>query len=271
MKRDFGVPPFPADLPATAPVPPYDGDDPAAALAELGVEVPALSVVDKTASGAPVWTMSIEPGYHGPGLWEEIRAAYPRTGLWPLFTTEDTWDRTGSEFGYDTPAVEVSGADWLRREYASRQDDPDSIPRGGPDWADLDLDDYDYEGFDWSDTWAIRPDCEEFDQLALIPVANSWLVPRELRWSGAVNCDVDGNVHAAVLRRWSAARGCELVALDLDTMWLKVDEPVLSEDAALAMALEAYLYCPDAATQDRDSVDELAESLLRPLWRLWWD
>ncbi|WP_454197431.1 DUF4253 domain-containing protein [Nocardia sp. Marseille-Q1738] len=105
----------------------------------------------------------------------------------------------------------------------------------------------------------------------MIPAANSWLVPRELRWSGAINHGLGGNIHAAVLRRWSAARGCELVALDSDTMWLKVEEPVLREDAALAMALEAYLYCPDAATQDRDSVDELAESLMRPLWRLWWD
>ncbi|WP_327097287.1 DUF4253 domain-containing protein [Nocardia vinacea] len=54
--------------------------------------------------------------------------------------------------------------------------------------------------------------------------------------------------------------------------WLAVaHEPELTEDAALAQALEAYLYCPDAAEQDRDSLDELAESLLRQLWRFWWD
>ncbi|UGT62437.1 DUF4253 domain-containing protein [Nocardia asteroides] len=36
-------------------------------------------------------------------------------------------------------------------------------------------------------------------------------------------------------------------------------------------AREAFAYCPDAVHQDYGSLDGVAERLLRPIWRLWWD
>ncbi|MEU4315475.1 DUF4253 domain-containing protein [Nocardia sp. NPDC024068] len=274
MKELFGVPPFQPDLPAGPLAAPYTGTDPAATLAALGVEIAAPVVAATTASGAPVWTVPIEPGYDGPALWERIRELGPRTGLWPLLSNSDTWPHCGlgiESEPRDPGVPELSGGEWLTKEHTEYAIDPEAIPRGGPAWSELDLSDYDYTSFGWSDIWAIRPDCEEFDLLALIPAAAHWLIPQELDWSGAVNYDIYGAIHTAVLRRWSASRGCELVALDGDTMWLKIDKAVLDEDATLAMAMEAFLYCPDAATQDRDSLDELAAALLNPLWRLWWD
>ncbi|MEV5837759.1 DUF4253 domain-containing protein [Nocardia sp. NPDC052112] len=79
-------------------------------------------------------------------------------------------------------------------------------------------------------------------------------------------------------RRWSSERcpgrrcGSCRPSPDIGRLWLAVaHEPELTEDAALRQAMEAYLYCSDAAEQDRDSLDELAESPLRQLWRFWWD
>ncbi|MGW0182322.1 DUF4253 domain-containing protein [Nocardia sp. NPDC003345] len=270
MKEQFGVPPFLPDLPPGPLTDPYTGTDPVATLAALGVEIPTPAPIGTTASGAPVWSIPVEPGYAGPLLWESIRAISPRTGLWPLLCTDDIRPEAGSG-PHGLGSTDIDGGDWLTKEYAEYAADPEAIPRGGPSWSDLELDDYDFSAFDWSDTWAIRPDCEEFDRLALVPAAAHWLIPQELGWTGAVNYDIGGPVHTAVLRRWSANRGCELVALDGATMWLKVEKEILDEDATLAMAMEAFLYCPDAATQDRDSLDELAAALLNPLWRLWWD
>ncbi|MEV6138744.1 DUF4253 domain-containing protein [Nocardia sp. NPDC051990] len=281
MKRDFEAGTFTADRPASAAAVPFAGSDPAQALAAYGIELPAASVVERTVSGAPVWVVSTEPGYAAAGLWEQVRDVHPKTGLWPVLTKTDTWYRTGSEHGWQRSrelpipqlVAETDAADWLRERYREWSGDDFEIPRGGPDWADLDLELYDYDGFDWGDVWSIRDDCDEFEQLALVPAANSWLVPYELQWSGALNHDLDGADHAMMLRRWAASeRRCELVALESDTLWLAVaNEPELTEDAALTQALEAYLYCADAAEQDHDSLDELAESLLRQLWRFWWD
>lgn len=117
-----------------------------------------------------------------PGLWDRLRAVFSRTGLWPLSVTEHTWSQAGCENGNESPDAEdaeINGGDWLRDEYAGRLEYPGSIPRGDPDWADLGLGAYD-AGFDWRDIWAIRPDCAEFEHLALVPAADSWLVPREL-------------------------------------------------------------------------------------------
>jgi hypothetical protein len=281
MKRHFGAGTFAADRQAEPAAVPFAGNDPVEALAAYGIELPAASVVERTVSGAPVWVVSTEPGYAATGLWNDVRAVHPKTGLWPVLTKTDTWYRTGPEHGWERSrelsvpelVAETDGADWLRAKYRKRSADEDPIPRGGPDWADLDLELYDYEGFDWADVWNIREDCEDFDQLALVPAANSWLVPYELRWSGTVNPGIDGADHAVILRRWAASdRRCELVALESDTLWLGVEnEPELNEGAALAQALEGYLYCRDAAEQDRDSLDELAESMMRQLWRFWWD
>ncbi|WP_433193159.1 DUF4253 domain-containing protein [Nocardia sp. CA-107356] len=281
MKRHFGAGTFTPDRQAEPATTPFAGNDPVAALAAYGIELPAASVVERTVSGAPVWVVSIEPEYAAAGLWEQVREVHPKTGLWPVLTKTDTWYRTGPESGWERsrelPVPEfvekTDGAQWLLEKYQEQLAEDYPIPRGGPDWADLDLELYDYEGFDWTDIWSIRGDCEEFDQLALVPAANSWLVPYELAWSGALNHDMDGADHAVVLRRWAASnRRCELVALESDTLWLGVaHEPELTEGAALAQALEGYLYCSDAAEQDRDSLDELAESMLRQLWRFWWD
>lgn len=281
MRRHFGAGTFTPDRQAQPPAVPFVGNDPVAALAADGIELPAASVVERTVAGAPVWVVSTEPGYAATELWEQVREVHPKTGLWPLLTKTDTWYGTGPEHGWERSRdlsvpefiAKTDGADWLREQYRELAADDWSIPRGGPDWAELDLELYDYEGFDWADVWNVRGDCEEFDQLALVPAANSWLVPYELQWSGALNHDIDGADHALVLRRWAASeRGCELVALESDTMWLRVQhEPELGEGSALALALEGYLYCADAAEQDRDSLDELAESMLRQLWRFWWD
>lgn len=138
--------------------------------------------------------VSTEPGYAAAGLWEQVREVHPKTGLWPVLTKTDTWYRTGPERGWERPrelsipelVADTDAADWLRERYRERSGDDYEIPRGGPDWAELDLELYDYDGFDWGDVWSIRGDCDEFDQLALVPAANSWLVPYELQWSGAL-------------------------------------------------------------------------------------
>ena len=249
------VPPFPADPPARALRAVRPPTDPAAAL--------DLAVVtrhdDVLAHRAPMWTL---PG--GLALWERLRAAFPTTGLWPVLLTERTWHRIGLDGVADETSVldpDLDGARWLADRFrahageVARADIPFQ-PVGGRKWQQS-FTDFDHD--------------HEYTTLALIPTPADWLVPGLLQWSGAINYDVVGVHHAAVLRRWSDRYGSELVALDGEFLTLHVDRPPRDAQSARTAAVEAWLYCDDAVNTQAGSVDALAAMLTDQLWTFWWD
>lgn len=229
--------------------------------------------------GAHLWQAPVAPGYPAADLWSAFRNHFPHTGFWPLLTRAATWStavavspyRRSPGAGRETP----DGAAWLTERHARlladarAEGERNPVPRSAPGLDEKDYGATEFDGFDWADAWSMAGD--EFDRLTLVPVAAPWLVPGRLGWSGACNAGLGWSEHAAVLRRWQAAPGAELLALDGDTAWLRHPRPFPDADTALRTALEAYLYCHDAVDQDHGSLDELARHLSQPLWRLWWD
>ncbi|MFC8046423.1 DUF4253 domain-containing protein [Nocardia sp. NPDC057353] len=240
-----------------------------AALRELLTADPELAAAGLTPlpgteiDGGSVWLAPVEPGYPACDRWRTLRDRFERTGFWPVLVEEATLHHPHEP---ETVPGPLDGAAVLTARVTDRE-------YGDPVRAEVDLGDADdpdrYAGFDWADTWAIIGD--EFDRVALVPVAAPWLVPARLGWQGACNAGLDGAEHAAVLRRWHHLYRAELLTLGFDTVWLRHLAPLPDRETALAAAYEAFAYCPDAVHQDYGSLDGVAERLLRPVWRLWWD
>jgi hypothetical protein len=107
--------------------------------------------------------------------------------------------------------------------------------------------------------------------ILLVPAAEGYDVPAYLKWGGWNACPPP-EYHVAVLRSWHERFGAELVGLGFDVMDLMVGRPPGSREAALALAREEYLYCPDSIDQGAGSVAARAAHLMNSRWwQLWWD
>ncbi|OLP02502.1 hypothetical protein BVU76_09930 [Mycolicibacterium porcinum] len=260
-------PPFRPDPAGPPPVAVRPPTDPAAALALLGVQLGDLVRHDDVlAHRAPMWSVPVEPGGPAAAAWLAVRSQFSATGIWPVLLTNAAWHRIGMDgIADDNPllAIELDGARWLQGEFDHRTTEYD-IPRYPAQFSAVDSE-------DWQEQFAEFDSRGEYAQLALVPTPAHWLVPGLLQWSGAINSDVRGVEHAAILRRWSAHYGAELLALDDESLLLAVDRPPRTGQEGLAAALEAYLYCGDAVNTEAGSLDALARMLAHPLWVFWWD
>ena len=107
--------------------------------------------------------------------------------------------------------------------------------------------------------------------LLLIPTEKGEEVPAFLRWGGWNDCPPP-EYHAAALRRWSDRYGAELVAINGDTMELRVARRPTSREEALELAREQYAYCPDIVEQGVEQIAALAAVLMESdWWYFWWD
>ncbi|WKG06115.1 DUF4253 domain-containing protein [Mycolicibacterium sp. HK-90] len=263
----LAIPPFSPDPDSAAPVAVRPPTDPASAFAAFGVELSTLTRHDDVlAPHAPMWTLSVDPSGPGVSLWESVRARFSDTGLWPVLLTDRTWHRIGLDgIADDTPVLTAAldGARWLENEFRDRTADCDIAraeisfrPRTGGDWKQSFVD-FDHR--------------REYTTLALVPTPADWYVPGLLQWSGAVNSDVLGIGHAAVLRRWAHRYRTEVIALGDEFLTLRASAPPADEAAGLAAALEAWMYCDDAVNTQAGSLDALASMLTDQLWTFWWD
>lgn len=266
----LGAPPFDPDppIPALRPVPPPV--DPQAAYAELGIELTGLTRHDDLlAHHGPLWTVPARPGAATATQWLQLRGVYQQTGLWPVLMTATTWHRIGPDLGDpigpELLGARLDGAAWLSTELQDRiEQDELELPRAVVE-AEM------YSMSWWNEFNGLAGLDHRFDTIALIPTPAPWYVPGLLQWSGAANSCIDGVGHAAVLRRWFSRWGVEPLAIEDETLILRVDDPPGSTAESLTAALEKYLYCVDSVLQDAGSIDTLANWARRRIWRLWWD
>jgi hypothetical protein len=110
-----------------------------------------------------------------------------------------------------------------------------------------------------------------------------WQVPAYLQlggmdtWSHSAG-SIDGafgmepQVHAAILKYWYERWGAEVVAATAGDLELQVLRPPMTQDAALELAKEQYMYCRDLVEQNTGSVAVLANLLVNSsVWWFWWD
>jgi len=107
----------------------------------------------------------------------------------------------------------------------------------------------------------------------LLPLCpDPWMAPAYLRAEGH-NYRLDAAVQCAVFRSWYLRFGAEVNYMNGSTYEFAVGQPPTDRDAALELACEHYLFCPDRR-------DELSGSGLRAFaaelmqsswWYFWWD
>lgn len=247
---------FPAD----------SGGNPQDTFVRLGVPLPGLDLLFRTGVGRPVWAYAVAAG-EGFDHWLRLRRLHARTGLYPfLIGAEDEID----DFVYmaendcDPTAVERGlGMDSTRRlaELALRAEAPTpeevfaapdlrAQPTPEPRFAS-----------DHKETL-----------VALTRARAGYEVPGLMSWQGAVNWELDGADHVAILRRWLDLHGAQLVTLGFDVLELLVPRPPMDPMDAAMSAVEQYAYCPDAVEQGVGSLSTLAAAQVRsPSWYFWWD
>ena len=120
---------------------------------------------------------------------------------------------------------------------------------------------------------AADTDGKPLDQLhiLLVPATHCWEIPAYLRWGGW-NANPAPEYHVAALRSWGDRFDAELVAINRDTMNVRVNRRPSTREEALILAREQYAYCPDLIDQGVGSVSALAAMLLADdWWYFWWD
>jgi hypothetical protein len=208
-----------------------------------------------------------------PGLWGELRAAHPGTGLWPLLLTHLR----------DAPA-----RPWVEGElFPGDMSDPaahDPVALLSAWWpADAD------------GAWpglapaaavdpAVADATADREAAGLLASRTPWrlgLVAAErgadaltvVGWGGPANHAGDTAQISAVLRSWEDRFGARVVGAGYDRLFLSVAAPPATAGEALAVAAEHFAFCPDNVWGSGDGrLPGYAARLIgAPAWQFWWD
>jgi hypothetical protein len=105
----------------------------------------------------------------------------------------------------------------------------------------------------------------------LVPTIYSWQVPAYLGF-GNVNANPEMAVHIAAMKHWHNTYGADLISLKDDSLEFYVSRPPKDEAAAMQLAREHFIYCPDKVHQGTGTLGKLAGTLCRAhFWNFWWD
>ncbi|MEU4221461.1 DUF4253 domain-containing protein [Actinoplanes sp. NPDC026623] len=242
-------------------------------------DTPAAEPLFVTPSGAEIAGFPSE-GDAALRWWERLRRTYPASGLWPLLVEAGTPEYLADSYTDATvaeslaEAYRLDGAALLAEdgERRLRGYPPDlaatlrSELAGAGTWPG----DPERPGFELPSSWG-RP---ERVFVALVPLAEPWLVPVTLHYGGWNRYPAPAE-HAAIMRHWHHRYGAEPVVLTGTTLQYAVARPPATRPEALALALawEYRLYNDGEYDLYRaDTLTGLAAGLLdAPVWRMWWD
>jgi hypothetical protein len=107
--------------------------------------------------------------------------------------------------------------------------------------------------------------------IVVLPTSDPTEAPAYLRYGGWNACPAP-EVHVAALRRWRDAFGFEVVSMGPDVLEGRVTRRPADRDAALALAREQAVYCPDVIDQGAETLSNLGAILMAgDWWFFWWD
>lgn len=107
--------------------------------------------------------------------------------------------------------------------------------------------------------------------IAKLPTTKAHEIPALLKFGGFNSCPPPES-HVAMLRHWEERYGLEVFGVSSEVIECSVTRPPMTKEAALALAQEQYIYCPDIVHQGTESVTALAATLLHSHeWYFWWD
>lgn len=191
--------------------------------------------------------------------WLDIRQAAEETGWMPvLLGAPEEWRDNGEAIIHEgddelARAEEIDPAELLHDKGSEAGEPARGVPilsrRGDSDFA--------------------TPQ-EPHGILGLVATDAGWKIPAMFPWKGSTNWELYGAEHAAVLRSWHRRFEAELVAMTYDVIELYVPHPPSAEEA-LAIAGEAYAYCPDLLDSGVPTLEDLAEHMIRSkAWYFRW-
>jgi hypothetical protein len=172
----------------------------------------------------------------------------------------------GVEFVEGGSVEAARPAEWLERLGY-----PSGIPRGP--WPEDDEEEDEDPGPRELSSFLTRSPSWVVSQAAvvLLPTRIPWHVPAILGFGGWNACPAPEE-HAAVWKSWGERHDAEVMTITHDVVEMRVGRPLGNREAALALALEQYLYCPDIVEQGTETLERLAAGLLEsPVWYFWWD
>jgi hypothetical protein len=223
----------------------------------------------------PIHTL-ITPGNAAFPMWKKLRSLTPRTAHFPVILgpPDDARDILADALAMDPapPAETLAFAQkinidqWLERKRALDADLYDDLEEG-PWPAALAAPSPNFSlPFD-----VLTHQPHPAVLLALVPAANSWELPAHLRFGNYNDCP-EAAVHIAFARTWHEKFGSEIVCLSHDILETTVPRPPTTREAALILARQQFMYCPDIVDQGVETISNLAATLLNSdKWYFWWD
>ena len=99
----------------------------------------------------------------------------------------------------------------------------------------------------------------------------SWHIPAIFKYGGWNECP-EPEAHCAIWKYWQEKYGAKIVGVSYDVIEAYVENPPQTQDDAMQLAMEQYLYCADIVDQGVETVDNLAAMLFKQkIWYFWWD
>ena len=107
--------------------------------------------------------------------------------------------------------------------------------------------------------------------IALVPVAESWMIPAYLKIGGWNDCPTAAE-HTAIFKYWHEQYGIRVAAITRDVIELEIQRPPTTKEQAIELAEQQFIYCPDIIYQGTQTIAALASTLLNGrVWFFWWD
>jgi hypothetical protein len=241
------------------------------------------------------------PGAKALPLWLALRDAHPDTGVWPVIRGDASDQR--EEFEYD-PAATLRGvpSGSVREVLRPRLEEqleilgkliPDLSVDGNLTLEDLArrVDQSGIHSFSGKgggrEPWPTTSEHTELDlhstrnvlskkmfrnvSLSLVVDAQPHEIPAWLDFGNWNECPKP-ELQVAVLREWGRKYGAVPICLTNDVLECAVSKPPQTEEEALSLASEQWIFCDDIVGQGTQSVRRLAMEIWRsPQWFFWWD
>jgi hypothetical protein len=108
--------------------------------------------------------------------------------------------------------------------------------------------------------------------IAFVPTTQTYESAAYLQFGSFNNCP-SPEVHVAIHKYWNEKYGFKPIAFSRDLIEGVVPKgSVVTEEEAMNLAFEMYLYCNDIVDQGTMTLEKLAESLIAlRQWFFWWD
>ncbi len=99
----------------------------------------------------------------------------------------------------------------------------------------------------------------------------AWHIPALFKYGGWNDCP-EPEAQCAIWKYWEEKYGAKIVGISQDIIEAWVENPPQTQEEAMQLAMEQYLYCGDIVDQGVETVANLAALLLKQkVWYFWWD